>query len=378
MQRVLEEQEREKKLQEMELRSEQAWRGNECTSRQFSLSASTNKRIAALPPKVPTSRTSLMASKWQSAMKNTMALQRTQRRVHNEELETDIGGSWSPTSSAAFGRTPGRTPHRTPHRTPRSSMDSLDSYPPRTPHRGGVGSSHPPRTPARRNSGAQLRPSSRGSGVLSMSASQRWKLATARTVAALRRNTVAPEDTVDNEGSSSPVTVTVRPAKLPPLQPSTSGILKGIVEANGETERTDKLVSRSSSNVSVAVTLSDTESPGLRNVRDVRSIPVAPSSSPTPSPPMQSGGLQGKSHINFGLARKIRQRYSTHYGKDTSSEPSHAEQGQGQRALPRVSEMLSKSQLKEEAKKHMKAKKILAETWDTTEEGEPMDWLPTL
>lgn len=84
MQRVLEEQAKQKTLQEAEGLEQQPWRKSDFAPGQISLTAHTHQRMAALPPKVPTSRTSLMANKWQSAMKGTMSMRRAKPPLYEQ------------------------------------------------------------------------------------------------------------------------------------------------------------------------------------------------------------------------------------------------------------------------------------------------------
>ena len=189
-------------------------------------------------------------------------------------------------------------------------------------------------------------------------------------MSALRSNAVFPEVTPDNEHIPHPVEAYVRPQKLPPLlQTSISGELGTLPQAavdRDSKDSTKEMGSRSLSDESVVSPLSDTESP---DVRCVHRAPLSPSASPlSPS--------KSKSVIDFGLARRFRQRYSSHYV--SSRELNDAEEGQSStklsgKKLPRVSEMLSDRQLKEDAKKLAAAKKIATRTWDTTEEGKPVD-----
>ena len=290
--------------------------------------------------------------------------------------ETDIGGSVGSIGSVSASRFGGRTPLR--RGSTQSLQDLASSYPPLTPHRHHAKGDHMP-THRGVTTTSSSRPTSRGSGMLSTSTAQRWKLATAATVAALRSNAVAPEVAADAEGLSRPVEFSVRPQKLPPLlQPTTSGEQKSILKTTddmGQKDRMKEVLTVTSSSESLVVPLSDTESPDVRRMREA---PLSPSKSPS--------HFQGKSVINFGLARKHRQRYTSHVSGEETSD-ANAEEGQSPAltpgalhgGLPRVSEMLSSKHLKAEAKKHVAAKKNANEKWDNSEEGEPVDhWLPTL
>lgn len=86
IQQVLEEQARQKKQNEMEVQNREAWRESDFAEGRFSLSKNTYQRMAALPPKVPTLRTKLMANKWQSAMKGTMVMRRANPELYEEKV----------------------------------------------------------------------------------------------------------------------------------------------------------------------------------------------------------------------------------------------------------------------------------------------------